>query len=161
MTLQANEGTKDDPDWVNVLPLTRQFTVAKKVSVSTVTIVPEANSADYTISSGKTTRPTLQAKVFGEKRWGRPATTDKWNSSDPLIATINEDTGVVATTGTKVGAVTFTADNGTVDPADDVPGQSKPYTVTAGDSLALVIPRRRVHRDAGKSARHRAAPTPR
>ena len=69
-------------------------------------------------------------------------TTGKWSSSDPLIATINEDTGVVATTGTKVGTVTFTftADNGTEDPADDVTGQSKPYTVTAGDSLALVIP---------------------
>ena len=40
VTLQANEGTKDAPDWVNVLPLTRQFTVAKKVSAHTVTIVP-------------------------------------------------------------------------------------------------------------------------
>ena len=30
VTLQANEGTKDDPNWVNVLPLTRQFTVAKE-----------------------------------------------------------------------------------------------------------------------------------
>ena len=41
-----------------------------------------------------------------------------------------------------MGAVTFTftADNGTEDPADDVTGQSQPYTVTAGDSLALVIP---------------------
>ena len=69
-------------------------------------------------------------------------TTGKWSSSDTLIATINEDTGVVATTGTKVGAVTFTftADNGTEDTADDVTGKSKPYTVTAGDSLALVIP---------------------
>ena len=38
--------------------------------------------------------------------------------------------GVVATTGTKVGAVTFTftADNGTEDTADDVTGESKPYT---------------------------------
>lgn len=69
-------------------------------------------------------------------------TTGKWSSSDTLIATINEDTGVVATTGTKVGTVTFifTADNGTEDTADDVTGESKPYTVTAGDSLALVIP---------------------
>ena len=40
VTLQANEGTKDAPNWVNVLPLTRQFTVAKKVSAHTVTIVP-------------------------------------------------------------------------------------------------------------------------
>ena len=69
-------------------------------------------------------------------------TTGKWSSSDTLIATINEDTGVVATTGTKVGTVTFTftADNGTEDTADDVTGKSKSYTVTAGDSLALVIP---------------------
>lgn len=142
VTLQANEGTKADPDWVNVLPLTRQFTVAKKVSVSTVNVVPEANDADYTISLGKTTRPTLKAEVLGENDEQASYTTGKWSSSDPLIATINEDTGVVATTGTKVGAVTFTftADNGTVDPADDVPGQSQAYTVTAGDSLALVIP---------------------
>ena len=142
VTLQANEGTKDAPDWVNVLPLTRQFTVPKKVSAHTVTIVPEANDADYTISLGETTRPTLRAEVFGEGGEQASYTTGKWSSSDTLIATINEDTGVVATTGTKVGAVTFTftADNGTVDPADDVTGESKPYTVTAGDSLALVIP---------------------
>ena len=142
VTLQANEGTKADPDWVNVLPLTRQFTVAKKVSVSTVNVVPEANDADYTISLGKTTRPTLKAEVLGENDEQASYTTGKWSSSDPLIATINEDTGLVTTTGTKVGAVTFTftADNGTEDTADDVTGKSKPYTVTAGDSLALVIP---------------------
>ena len=141
VTLQANEGTKDAPNWVNVLPLTRQFTVTKKVSAHTVTIVPEANDADYTISLGETTRPTLQAEVLGENGETASYTTGKWSSSDSLIATIDEDTGVVATTGTKVGAVTFTftADNGTEDAADDVKGESKPYTVTAGDSLALVI----------------------
>ena len=142
VTLQANEGTKAAPDWVNVLPLTRQFTVAKKVSAHTVTVVPEADDADYTISLGKTTRPTLKAEVLGAGGEQASYTTGKWSSSDTLIATINEDTGVVATTGTKVGAVTFTftADNGTEDTADDVTGESKPYTVTAGDSLALVIP---------------------
>ena len=142
VTLQANEGTKDAPDWVNVLPLTRQFTVAKKVSAHTVKVVPEANDADYTISLGKTTRPTLKAEVLGAGGETASYTTGKWSSSDTLIATINEDTGVVATTGTKVGAVTFTftADNGTEDTADDVTGKSKSYTVTAGDSLALVIP---------------------
>ena len=142
VALQANEGTKDAPDWVNVLPLTRQFTVAKKVSAHTVKVVPEANDADYTISLGKTTRPTLKAEVLGAGGETASYTTGKWSSSDTLIATINEDTGVVATTGTKVGTVTFTftADNGTEDAADDVTGKSKPYTVTAGDSLALVIP---------------------
>ena len=142
VTLQANEGTKDAPNWVNVLPLTRQFTVAKKVSAHTVTIAQEANDADYTISLAETTRPTLKAEVFGENGEQASYTTGKWSSSDTLIATINEDTGVVATTGTKVGAVTFTftADNGTEETNDDVTGQSKPYTVTAGDSLALVIP---------------------
>ena len=142
VTLQANEGTKADPDWVNVLPLTRQFTVAKKVSAHTVKVVPEANDADYTISLGKTTRPTLKAEVLGAGGETASYTTGKWSSSDTLIATINEDTGVVATTGTKVGTVTFTftADNGTEDTADDVTGKSEPYTVTAGDSLALVIP---------------------
>jgi len=142
VTLQANEGTKDAPNWVNVLPLTRQFTVAKKVSASTVNVVPEADSANYTISLAEAARPTLKAEVLGKNGEQATYTTGKWSSSDPLIATINEDTGVVATTGTKVGTVTFTftADNGTVDTADDVTGQSKPYTVTAGDSLALVIP---------------------
>ena len=143
VTLQANEGTKDAPKWVNVLPLTRQFTVAKKVSAHTVTIVPEANDADYTISLADSTRPTLKAEVLGAGGEQASYTTGKWSSSDPLIATIDEDTGVVATTGAKVGTVifTFTADNGTVDTDnDDVSGQSQPYTVTAGDSLALVIP---------------------
>lgn len=142
VTLQANEGTKADPDWVNVLPLTRQFTVAKKVSAYTVEVVPEANSADYTISLATTVRPTLQAKVLGKNGETASYTTGKWSSSDTLIATINEDTGLVATTGTKVGTVTFTftADNGTEDTTDDVAGTSQPYTVTAGDSLALVIP---------------------
>lgn len=142
VTLQANEGTKADPDWVNVLPLTRQFTVQRKVSASTVTIVQEANDADYTISLANSTRPTLKAEVLGAGGEQASYTTGKWSSSDPLIATINENTGLVATTGAKVGAVTFTftADNGTEDTADDVTGDSKPYTVTAGDSLALVIP---------------------
>ena len=142
VTLQANEGSKDSPNWVNVLPLTRQFTVAKKVSAHTVTIVPETNDADYTISLADSARPTLQAKVLGENGEQASYTTGKWSSNDLDIATIDENTGLVATTGTKVGTVTFTftADNGTEDPADDVTGQSQPYTVTAGNSLALVIP---------------------
>ncbi|ALP95248.1 S-layer homology domain-containing protein [Intestinimonas butyriciproducens] len=142
VTLQANEGTKADPDWVNVLPLTRQFTVQRKVSAHTVEVVPEENEAGYTISLADSTRPTLKAKVLGESGETASYTTGKWSSSDPLIATINEKTGLVATTGAKVGTVTFTftADNGTEDTADDVTGQSQPYTVTAGDSLALVIP---------------------
>ena len=143
VTLQANEGTKDAPNWVNVFPLTRQFTVQRKVSAHTVTIVPEANDANYTISLAATARPTLQAQVLGENGEQASYTTGKWSSSAPLIATINENTGVVTTTGTKVGAVTFTftADNGTEDTTnDDVTGESKPYTVTAGESLALVIP---------------------
>ena len=142
VTLQANEGTKAKPDWVNVLPLTRQFTVQRKVSAHTVEVVREENEAGYTISLANSTRPTLKAKVWGENDEPASYTTGKWSSSDPLIATINEDTGVVATTGAKVGAVTFTftADNGTVKTDDDVTGTSQPYTVTAGDSLALVIP---------------------
>ena len=143
VTLQANEGTKADPDWVNVLPLTRQFTVQRRVPVSTVNVKPEADPANYTISLADSTRPTLKAEVLGAGGETASYTTGKWSSSDTLIATINEDTGLVATTGTKVGTVifTFTADNGTVDTDnDDVSGQSQPYTVTAGDSLALVIP---------------------
>ena len=142
VTLQANEDTKDAPDWVNVLPLTRQFTVQRKVSASKVNVVSEANDADYTISLAATARPTLKAEVLGENGEQASYTTGKWSSSDPLIATIDEDTGLVDTTGAKVGTVTFTftADNGTEDTADDVTGESKPYTVTAGDSLALVIP---------------------
>ena len=142
VTLQANEGTKAAPNWVNVLPLTRQFTVQKKVSAHTVNVVPEANDADYTISLAEAARPTLQAKVLGAGNVPASYTTGKWSSSDRDIATIDENTGLVATTGTKVGTVTFTftADNGTEETDDDVTGQSRPYTVTAGDSLALVIP---------------------
>lgn len=145
VTLQANEGERDESNsnWVNVLPLTRQFTVAKRVSAHTVTIVPEADPANYTISLADSTRPTLQAQVLGAGGETASYTTGKWSSSDTDIATINEDTGVVTTTGAKVGTVTFTftADNGTVDTDnDDVKGKSEPYTVTAGDSLALVIP---------------------
>lgn len=145
VTLQANEGERDESNsnWVNVLPLTRQFTVAKRVSAHTVKVVPEADPANYTISLGKTTRPTLKAEVLGAGGETASYTTGKWSSSDLDIATINENTGLVTTTGAKVGAVTFTftADNGTVDTDDDdVSGQSQPYTVTAGDSLALVIP---------------------
>ena len=143
VTLQANEGTKADPDWVNVLPLTRQFMVQRSIPARTVKVVSEANDADYTISLAATTRPTLQAQVLGAGGETASYTTGKWSSSEPLIATIDEKTGVVTTTGTKVGAVTFTftADNGTEDNTDDdVTGESKPYTVTAGDSLALVIP---------------------
>ena len=143
VTLQANEGTKDAPKWVNVLPLTRQFEVPKRVSAHTVKVVPEADPANYTISLADSTRPTLKAEVLGKNGEQASYTTGKWSSSEPLIATIDEKTGLVATTGTKVGAVTFTftADNGTVDTADDdVTGESEPYTVTAGDSLALVIP---------------------
>lgn len=142
VTLQANEGKQDAPNWVDVLPLTRQFTVAKKVSVSTVEVKPEADDADYTISLANSTRPTLKAEVLGKNGETASYTTGKWSSSDPDIATIDENTGLVATTGAKVGAVTFTftADNGTVETADDVTGESKPYTVTAGKSLALVIP---------------------
>ncbi len=142
---------------MNVLPLTRQFTVQRKVSAHTVTIVPEADPANYTISLAEAARPTLKAEVLGAGGEQASYTTGKWSSSAPLIATINEDTGVVTTTGAKVGGVTFTftADNGTVDTDDDVTGESKPYTVTAGDSLALVIPGSAsiVTR---KSARHRA-----
>mgnify|MGYP001014673719 CR=1 FL=1 len=142
VTLQANEGTKGSPNWVNVLPLTRQFTVKKSVPVSKVNIVPETNDDNYTISLADSTRPTLKAEVLGAGGEQASYITGKWSSSDLDIATIDEDTGLVATTGTKVGTVTFTftADNGTEDPADDVTGQSQPYTVTAGDSLALVIP---------------------
>ena len=142
VTLQANEGTKDSPNWVNVLPLTRQFEMPKRVSAHTVKVVPEADPANYTISLADSTRPTLKAEVLGKNGEQASYITGKWSSSEPLIATIDEKTGLVATTGTKVGAVTFTftADNGTEDTADDVTGESEPYTVTAGDSLALVIP---------------------
>ena len=145
VTLQANEGERDESNsnWVNVLPLTRQFTVQRKVSAHTVEVVPEADPANYTISLADSTRPTLKAKVLGKNDEPASYTSGKWSSSDELIATINEDTGVVTTTGTQVGTVifTFTADNGTPGTADDdVKGKSEPYTVTAGDSLALVIP---------------------
>ena len=85
VTLQANEGTKDAPKWVNVLPLTRQFTVQKRVPVSTVTIVPEANDADYTISLADSTRPTLKAEVLGAGGEQASYTTGKWSSSASVV----------------------------------------------------------------------------
>ena len=95
VTLQANEGTKADPDWVNVLPLTRQFTVQRKVSAHTVEVVPEENEAGYTISLAAAARPTLKAKVLGESGETASYTTGKWSSSDRDIATIDENTGLL------------------------------------------------------------------
>lgn len=107
VTLQANEGTKDAPDWVNVLPLTRQFTVAKKVSAHTVTIVPEANDADYTISLAEAARPTLQAEVLGGNGEQATYTTGKWSSSDPLIATTTRIPALLPPQEARWGAATF------------------------------------------------------
>ena len=59
----------------------------RKVSAHTVTIVPEANDADYTISLAEAARPTLQAEVFGENGEQATYTTGKWSSSDTVSYT--------------------------------------------------------------------------
>lgn len=144
--VQANEGTRDNPQWVDAVWSYHQINIAAKVSAEFVTVDPESDPANYTLSLGEDYRPTLTATITNST--GNPPTyvSGSWGSTDEDIATVttNSDyTGTVVLTGKKVGQVQFyfNADNGTPeDPSDDEKGYSEPYTVTAGDSLALVIP---------------------
>lgn len=73
VTLQANEGTKDAPNWVNVLPLTRQFTVTKKVSAHTVTMSRKRMTPTIRFPSAKPPAPRFRPRFWG-KAVRRPAT---------------------------------------------------------------------------------------
>lgn len=149
VTLQANEGTREDPNWVDLsynTALQDSFSVSALVQAATVT-VKDDSGGDYELSLADTVRPTLKATVYGpDGSTLASSQSGAWSSSDTDIATITTEddySGKVALTGRKVGQVTFTftADNGTLDdPNDDKTGKSQTYTVVAGESIALVIP---------------------
>lgn len=149
VTLQANEGTREDPNWVDLsynTALQDSFSVSALVQAATVTVTDDSGG-DYELSLADTVRPTLTAKVYGSDGTTLASSqSGTWSSSDTAIATITTETdysGKVTLTGQKVGEVTFTftADNGTPDdPNDDKTGKSQTYTVVAGESIALVIP---------------------
>ncbi len=149
VTLQANEGTWEDPNWVDLSynkDLQDSFSVSALVQAATVTVTDDSEG-DYELSLADTVRPTLTAKVYGpDGSTLASSQSGTWSSSDTDIATITTEddySGKVTLTGQKVGEVTFTftADNGTPeDDSDDKTGDSKTYTVVAGESIALVIP---------------------
>ena len=149
VTLQANEGKREDPNWVDLsynTALQDSFSVSALVQAATVTVTDDSEG-DYELSLADAVRPTLTAKVYGPGGSTLASSqSGTWSSSDTDIATItteNDYSGQVTLTGRKVGEVTFTftADNGTPDdPNDDKTGKSQTYTVVAGESIALVIP---------------------
>lgn len=149
VTLQANEGTWEAPNWVDLsynTALQDSFSVSALVQAATVTVTDDSEG-DYELSLADTVRPTLKATVYGpDGSTLASSQSGTWSSSDTDIATITTEddySGKVTLTGQKVGEVTFTftADNGTPDdPNDDKTGKSQTYTVVAGESIALVIP---------------------
>lgn len=149
VTLQANEGKREDPNWVDLsynTALQDSFSVSALVQAATVTVTDDSEG-DYELSLADAVRPTLTAKVYGpDGSTLASSQSGTWSSSDTAIATItteNDYSGKVTLTGQKVGQVTFTftADNGTPeDDTDDKTGDSQTYTVVAGESIALVIP---------------------
>lgn len=149
VTLQANEGTREDPNWVDLsynTALQDSFSVSALVQAATVTVTDDSGG-DYELSLADTVRPTLTATVYGpDGSTLASSQSGTWSSSDTDIATITTEddySGQVTLTGRKVGEVTFTftADNGTPDDdSDDKTGKSQTYTVVAGESIALVIP---------------------
>lgn len=149
VTLQANEGTREAPNWVDLsynTALQDSFSVSALVQAATVTVTDDSEG-DYELSLADTVRPTLKATVYGpDGSTLASSQSGTWSSSDTDIATItteNDYSGKVTLTGRKVGEVTFTftADNGTPDDdSDDKTGTSQTYTVVAGESIALVIP---------------------
>ncbi len=149
VTLQANEGTREEPNWVDLsynTALQDSFSVSALVQAATVTVTDDSEG-DYELSLADTVRPTLKATVYGPDGSALASSqSGTWSSSDTDIATITTEddySGKVTLTGRKVGEVTFTftADNGTPDDdSDDKTGKSQTYTVVAGESIALVIP---------------------
>lgn len=149
VTLQANEGTREAPNWVDLsynTALQDSFSVSALVQAATVTVTDDSEG-DYELSLADAVRPTLKATVYGSDGSTLASSqSGTWSSSDTDIATITTEddySGKVTLTGRKVGEVTFTftADNGTPDDdSDDKTGKSQTYTVVAGESIALVIP---------------------
>ena len=145
-TLQVNEGSVDEPSWVNAFWISDDFTVPAYVDVDSVTI--EADDPDVKeLSLGGDYWPTLTAEVTGADGQDPTAVSGSWKSSNEKIATVTADaddplTATVTPANQSVGEVTFTftADNGTPDDETDDQSGSITYTVVAGDSPALTIP---------------------
>lgn len=115
------------------------FTAKAVIFVDGVTVTyPTGDQAELSLTD--TYRPRLDVSFTGS-----PTFTDgSWATSNPDIATIDAN-GQVILTGTAVGEVyfTFTAANGGLTDPDTGhfnSGDSKKYTVVAGDSPALVVP---------------------
>ncbi|HZJ83649.1 MAG TPA: hypothetical protein VFD57_07550, partial [Clostridia bacterium] len=95
--LQANEGTRDNLQWANILPLNREFTVGKLLYATDAYVKPEENTENYTLtladtSDGELYRPVLQANLrLNDNTTSVPATTGTWSSSDEDIATISNE----------------------------------------------------------------------
>ncbi len=133
--------TVDDKGWVTVSHYNTSVTVEAQIDVTGVqiSVVNEPQDYDYMIELSDSQIPQLQAAVTPANASYK---TGVWNSSDPSIATIDEN-GQIHLTGTKVGQVsfTYTADNNTEDIADDVTSAPLTFTVSPGDSLSLVVPK--------------------
>lgn len=145
-TLQVNEGTKKDPNWVDAFWLGDSFTVPAYVNVDSVEVT--ADSSEDTLALDAEAFPTLTAAVKAADADKTPtATTGSWTSDVEGIVTLVPVEGnplqvTVVPTGQKLGEVTitFTADNGTPEDETDDKEASVTYTVTAGDNLSLSIP---------------------
>lgn len=135
--LQCSEGSKAAPAWQSIDLITSSFTIPALIKVTGVTVSADIPGTAFTLAD--TTLPKLTAAVLPANATYK---TGAWSSSNSQIATIGSD-GQITLTGSAVGNVTFTftADNGTTDvTSDDKTGTSSTYTVSAGDSPALVIP---------------------
>jgi hypothetical protein len=116
------------------------FTVGSIVYVDGLDMTYPADDREE-LSLGDTYRPKLGVVFNGNPTFK----TGTWSSSDPSIATIEQD-GQVVLNGTAVGKVsfTFTADNGGFKDTSSPPGintaTSKEYTVVVGEGASLVIP---------------------
>ena len=146
-TLQVNEGTKEQHDWVDAFWLTASFTVPAYVNVDSVEVTSDVSDVtELPLDAEKF--PTLTAAVKAADADKTPtSTTGSWTSDVEGIVTLVPVEGnplqvTVVPTGQKLGEVTitFTADNGTPEDETDDKEDSVTYTVTAGDNLSLSIP---------------------
>lgn len=148
-TLQVNEGTKEQPNWVDVFWLGASFTVPAYVNVDSVEVTSDVpDVTELPLDADAEEFPTLTAAVKAADADKTPtSTTGSWTSDVEGIVTLVPVEGnplqvTVVPTGQKLGQVTitFTADNGTLDNTDDDRSDFVTYTVTAGDNLSLSIP---------------------
>ena len=139
--LQANEGTRDTPVWVDLNWRTDSVSSAYIVPVTSVFVPTDRPETGYYYvidQSQPGTWPTMRAELYTGTEQGPTYTTGRWSSSDEAVATIDAETGKVTPKGAGYVKFTFTADNGTPeDPSDDVSGSSGTYQVVTGDMPAL------------------------